>query len=81
MPRVSQDPDKVRTKHCYHIFATKFYIVLSAFLLIELTDGTLLGSDTLWARSWSRISHANMDGFSVLILRILFTTDGVATCC
>ena len=49
--------------------------------MIELTEGTLFGSDTLWARSWSRISHANMEGFSVLILRILFTTDGVATCC
>ena len=48
---------------------------------MEDTEGMEEGSHTLWASSCSLISQANMPGLSVLILMILFTTDGVATCC
>ncbi len=51
-----------------------------SILLMELTEGMLLGSETLCASSWSRISQANMAGFSDLTRRMRFTTDGVATC-
>lgn len=48
--------------------------------LMDETDGMELGSQTLWARSWSRISHAKRPGLSVLRRKIRLTTDGVATC-
>ena len=50
-------------------------------LLMEDTEGMEAGSHTRWASSCSRISHANRPGLSVLMRMILFTTEGVATCC
>jgi hypothetical protein len=44
------------------------------------TEGIELGSQTLCANNWSRISHANNPGLSDFKRKILFTTDGVATC-
>lgn len=46
----------------------------------ELTDGIVLGSQIFCEISWSRISHANIPGFSCLKRSIFFTTVGVATC-
>lgn len=50
-------------------------------LLTDDTEGMEWGSHTLALRSLSRISHANIPGFSCLRRRIFFTTVGVATCC
>lgn len=47
----------------------------------ELTDGIVFGSQMRCDSNWSRISQANMPGFSCLKRRIFFTTVGVATCC
>lgn len=49
--------------------------------LTELTDGMVFGSHIRCDSNWSRISHANIPGFSCLKRRIFFTTVGVATCC
>lgn len=49
------------------------------YLLIELTLGMFSCVQMLSARSRSRISQANMVGFSCLYLTIASTTDGVAT--
>lgn len=54
---------------------------LRRILLMEDTEGMLLGSHTRCAVSWSRISQAKSAGFSVFRRRMRFTTDGVATCC
>lgn len=53
---------------------------LRRILLMELTEGMLLGSVTLCESKVSLISQANMAGFSDLTRRIRFTTEGVATC-
>ena len=49
------------------------------YRLMELTEGTFSWSQTLSERRRSRISQANMVGFSRLYLQILSTTLGVAT--
>lgn len=49
--------------------------------LTELTDGMVFGSHIRCDSNWSRISQANIPGFSCLKRRIFFTTVGVATCC
>lgn len=51
----------------------------SAYLLMELTLGTFSWSQTPSCSNRSRISHANMVGFSRLYLHMLSTTLGVAT--
>ena len=48
---------------------------------MEDTEGMEAGSHTLCASSCSLISQANRPGLSVLMRIILFTTEGVATCC
>ena len=52
---------------------------MACYLFIELTLGMFSGVQMLSARSRSRISHANIVGFSCLYLIIESTTDGVAT--
>ena len=47
---------------------------------MELTLGMVELSHTPRDNSWSRISHANIDGFDCFSDRIFCTTYGVATC-
>lgn len=50
-----------------------------SYLLIELTLGMFSCVQMLSANNRSRISHANIVGFSSLYLMIASTTEGVAT--
>lgn len=60
---------------CYYLM----YVTKKAYLLMLDTEGTLSWLQIPSLNSLSRISHANIVGFSLLYAAIASTTGGVAT--